>query len=93
MLPNNLKAMKILILSITTLLFSFISKAQSDTAEIRMISEYGSKNKEIANLLLFQDVDYYTVKFIGNNLKNKYYTLLVKEIWNRKIKNIIHAGL
>ena len=88
MLPNNLIAMKILILSITTLLFSFISKGQSDTAEIKMISEYGSKNKEIANLLLFQDVDYYTVKFIGNNLKNKYYTLLVKEIWNRKIKNI-----
>ena len=87
MLPNNLIAMKILILSITTLLFSFISKGQSDTAEIRMISEYGSKNKEIANLLLFQDVDYYTVKFIGNNLKNKYYTLLVKEIWNGKIKN------
>ena len=87
MLPNNLKAMKILILSITTLLFSFISKGQSDTAEIRMISEYGSKNKEIANLLLFQDLDYYTVKFIGNNLKNKYYTLLVKEIWDGKIKN------
>jgi hypothetical protein len=53
-----------------------------------MISEHGSKNKELTNLLLFQDIDYYNVKFVAKDLKSKYFTILVIEIWDGKIKKI-----
>lgn len=74
----------------TFIYFISLSKlfGQSDSSEIKMISEYGSKNKEINNLLLFQNIDYYNVKFVGKDLKQKYFSVLAKEIWDGKIKNI-----
>ena len=73
-------------LFISFILNSIFSYAQTDSSQIKMLSEFGSKNKEFTNLLMFQNIDYYNVKFTGKDLKSKYFTLLVKELWDGKIK-------
>ena len=77
-------------LSATFIYFISVSQlfGQSDSSGIMMISELGSKNTELDNLMSFQGIDYYNVKFVGKGLKQKYFSVLAKEIWDGKIKNI-----
>jgi hypothetical protein len=82
--------MKHFILTITILSLSQFAFGQlkSDDADIKMISEYGSKNSEVTNILQFQNIDYFRVKFVGRKLKGKYFTMYCKEMWDGKVKNI-----
>jgi hypothetical protein len=78
---------KVTLLAIPFLL-SIGTFAQIDTADVKMISEYGSKNSEITNLMQFQNIDYFNVKFVGQHLQDKYFLLVCKEVWDGKIKKI-----
>ncbi len=57
----------------------------SENEKLKMISEYSSKNPEIKDILSFEGIEYYKIKFVGKELRNKSYHLTVKEIWNGKI--------
>ncbi|MET2986411.1 hypothetical protein [Aureibaculum conchae] len=73
-----------LIFSIVLLSF-LISPAQK---RIELTTDYGSKNKDIYEALRFQGVEVINLKFSGENLKNKGYTLLLKEFNNGALSNI-----
>jgi hypothetical protein len=60
---------------------------EKEAAPLKMMSEYGAKDKELLDLMHFEHVDYYTIKFTGQELKSKSYTIWVKEIWDGKIKS------
>ena len=70
------------------LLASIIAFGQNDTSHIKMVSDPSSSNSEFKSLLLFQNIDYHKVKFIGNGLSSKYFTVLVKEMWDGEVKKI-----
>lgn len=53
--------------------------------DIKMQAEYGSKNKDIRDILLFEGIDKYDVKFIGSEIKNKHFKIIVKTLWDGKI--------
>jgi Fe-S cluster biosynthesis and repair protein YggX len=56
--------------------------------DVIMISEYSSENPELSDLLAFEKIDFYKVKFIGKDIGKKDYSLVCKEIWNGDIKRI-----
>jgi hypothetical protein len=63
---------------ILAIVFSSISQfilAQTDStvADIKMISEYGSENPDITNILQFQKIDYFRIKFIEKKTQGKIY--------------------
>lgn len=62
--------------------------AQTKENQIKMTSVYSSDNSEIKDILMFENIDYYKLKFAGSELIGKDYSMIVKEIWNGKIKNI-----
>lgn len=53
--------------------------------EIKLETQYGSNNKEISEILLFEGLDKREVKFVSNELKNKHFKIFVKHIWDGKI--------
>jgi hypothetical protein len=53
--------------------------------KIIMASEYLSENKDISDLLFFEGIEFYKLKFTGENLKGATYKIVAKEIWNGKI--------
>ena len=55
------------------------------TTSLKMVSNYASDNPEIYDILEFEGIDYYKIKFIGDSLKDKRYQLSVKEIWDGKV--------
>ena len=67
------------------LIFTYSIFGQTSDNSLRMISNYGSENSEIRDILQFEGIDYYKIKFIGTNLSEKSYHLSVKEIWDGKI--------
>ena len=75
----------IIISSITQLVSG---QAKSSTADIKMISEFGSKNFEVTNILQFQNIDYFRVKFAGQKLKGKYFSMLCKEMWDGEVRKV-----
>jgi hypothetical protein len=53
---------------------------------IRMISELSSKDPDVRDLLAFEGIDYYKIRFIGGEMmKSKSFHLTVREIWNGKV--------
>lgn len=76
-------------LALILVVFPFIALGQfKDQSEIKMISKYGSTNKEIQEILFFEGIDSYDVSFVGHNLERKHFSLIVKELWDGKITNI-----
>ncbi|WP_316766934.1 hypothetical protein [Pedobacter frigiditerrae] len=63
------------------------SYGQQKKEDLKMISVYGSENKELLDLFRFENIDCYKINFNGKELKSKTYTITVKEIWNGKIKS------
>lgn len=59
--------------------FSFLNAQQK---EITLQTTFGSENKEIQDILRFQDVETTILNFTGTDLKGKDYTILVKEFTN-----------
>ncbi len=53
---------------------------------ITMTSEYLSENKDISDLMFFQGVEFYKIKFTGADLKGSTFKIIAKEIWNGKLK-------
>lgn len=58
------------------------SALNAQQKEIVLQTTYGSENKEIHDILRFQDIETTTLEFMGNDLKGKNYTILVKEFTN-----------
>lgn len=65
------------------LYFSVSAYGQS----IKMSTDY-PEDKSLSQLLQFQNIEMYNVKFEGEALKGKNYYIVAKEIWNGKIKSI-----
>jgi len=79
--------MKTLTLTFAFLLSAILAFGQvDDESGIKMISDYSSDNSEIRDILSFEKIDYYKLKFVGSKLIGKDYSLIVKEIWNGEIK-------
>ncbi len=72
-------------LTLFFLILTNIIVGQTSNNTLKMVSHYSSDNSEIRDILQFEGIDYYKIKFIGNNLKDKSYQLSVKEIWYGKI--------
>jgi hypothetical protein len=75
--------LNILLLTLT----STASFAQQKTRVLTMTSTYGTNDKEFHDLLHFEGIDFYQVKFSGNELKGKSYRITVKEFWGGKLKS------
>jgi len=74
--------MKKNILILIGFILTNLSFGQSTENDLKMISDYSSENSEISDILQFEGIDYYRIKFIGKELKHKSYHLTVKEIWD-----------
>lgn len=72
---------------ITYLLLVNCAFAQNTNQGLKMTSTYGSDNKEILDLQRFEGIDFYRIKFSGDELKAKTYKITVKEIWGGKVKS------
>lgn len=64
----------------------YSSYAQQKT-DLKMTSKFGSENRDLFDILMFENIDYYKIKFNGNELKNKTYKITVKEIWDGNLKS------
>lgn len=78
---------KILITATLIWLTACQTLAQQQKDSLKMVSTYGAQNKELFDLLRFENIDYYQISFKGENLKNKTYKITVKEIWNGKVRS------
>lgn len=79
-------------LAVALICFSTINAQKSD---IKLQTKYGSDNKDLHNLLRFQEVETIKLTFTGNDLKGKNYRLLVKEYTNgslAKTDTIMDSG-
>ena len=72
---------------ITYLLLVNCAFAQNTNQGLKMTSTYGSDNKEILDLQRFEGIDFYRIKFSGDELRGKTYKITVKEIWGGKVKS------
>lgn len=70
---------------ITILMCLIFTMVNAQNKELKMISDYSSKNTEIRDILQFEGIEYHKIKFTGTDLKNKSYKITCKEIWNGKI--------
>lgn len=84
------------------LLGSSAALAQNTTPGLKMTSTYGSENVELLDLLRFEGLDLYQIKFSGDDLIGKSYKITVKEFWSGKLKSekvvidtedLVNAGL
>ena len=76
------------ILGLLLMVSSMVVFGQSETkAQIKLISEFSSDNREIKDLFEFEGIQYLKLSFESSELADKSYKLSVKEIWDGKIKN------
>lgn len=68
-------------------LISGVSFAQKTNQNLKMTSNYGTENKELNDLLRFDGLDFYKIRFSGNELKGKCYSISAKEFWDGKLKS------
>ena len=78
--------------AIVLILTSTFSFGQSDNSDIKMTSEHGSKNSEMTNLLMFQNIDYFKVGFTGKDLSKRYFSVLAKEMWDGRTLSLTLFG-
>lgn len=78
---------QIFLLAVAIFSISSITAQQFLSGELKMTSDVSSDNSEIRDILDFQGIEYYKIKFTGKELANKSYHITVKEIWNGKIKS------
>lgn len=71
--------MKKLFLVLAASLCLISARAQDNQPSIRMVAELASSS-ELINILKFQEIDYYRVKFIGADLVGKHFTLTCKTL-------------
>lgn len=70
------------------ILFTLDADGQSSSAlsGIKLQSKFMSDNQVLNDLIDFNDINYYTLKFVGAELKGKTYRIDVKEFWDGKLK-------
>lgn len=66
-------------------IISFSSLTAQQTLELQ--TEYGSENKDMHELLRFEGIEIIDLKFTGEQLKEKNYTILIKEFTNGSLSN------
>lgn len=86
MKPNSNYFSRNVFYLILSSIFSISMNAQTEST-IKMKTKIYSDNEEIKNLMRFQEIDYYKIKFNGD-LNGKNYAIIAKEIWNGKISKI-----
>jgi len=74
---------RLIILALAFLSLGVINAQQN---QIEFTSEYATKNKEVNDLLRFQDIELIKLNFKGKTLKNKNYTISIKEFSNGVLK-------
>ena len=82
----------LILLAVAFICFSTLNAQKSD---IKLQTKYGSDNEELHDLMRFQEVETIKLTFIGNDLKDKNYRLLVKEYTNgslAKTDTIMDSG-
>jgi hypothetical protein len=72
---------KLLIIAILSLQFNYGQNT------VKMVTQYGSKNKEISELMYFQEIGVETLSFESPEIINKYYEINLKEYKNGKLVN------
>lgn len=77
---------KIVLAALLTVVLIYKSNAQQNN-NLKMKSEFGSSNKELFDILHFENIDYYKINFSGKDLNNKTYRITVKEIWGGNVKS------
>lgn len=82
-----IKLPTLFITTLLCLLFSNSHAQQAPAGSIVMTTTVMSDNKEIADIMRFNEMEYYTVKLSGSSIKGKNYYIAIKEVWNGKIKN------
>jgi len=76
---------QLFLLAVAIFSFSSLTAQQFLSQELKMTSEVSSDNSEIRDILFFEGIEYYKLKFAGKELANKSYQITVKEIWDGKI--------
>ena len=76
--------MKKILLSILVLI-SFQNVQSQKT--VKMVTEYGAKNRELEEVLSFENIGLETLSFESNEIKNKYYTIKITEYKSGKVVN------
>ena len=74
-----MKTKILLILSIFAFQFNYSQKT------VKMITEYGSKNDEINNLMLFQNIEAEKISFESSEIIGKFYEINLKEYKKGKL--------
>ncbi|MFP2995090.1 hypothetical protein ABN763_04235 [Spongiivirga sp. MCCC 1A20706] len=72
-------------ISIIVCLFAYAMLYGQD---VKMTTTYSTENQELSDLLYFERIDLYKVKFIGKEITKKDYILVCKELWDGKVKRI-----
>lgn len=75
---------KLLFLAVALICYSWTTAQQN---EIKLTSQYGSKNEEVFELMRFQGIESNLLTFSGKELKGKNYKLLLKEYTNGVLSN------
>ena len=83
---------KLQVVAVALICFSGLTAQQSlkyvnESDGLKMETDYSSEDQEIRDILSFEGIDYMKLKFEDENLKGKTYKLIVKEIWDGKIKS------
>lgn len=76
---------RLLLIAIVVLNYGCITAQQN---EINLQTIYGSKNKDIHQLLRFEGIETVELKFSGKQLIGKEYTILIKEFSNGNLSKV-----
>ncbi|MGG5485808.1 hypothetical protein EVU94_05000 [Flavobacteriaceae bacterium 144Ye] len=55
--------------------------------DVKMTTEYSSENQDVSDMLNFESIDFWKIKFTGKDITDKSFILTVKEMWDGKIKS------
>ena len=70
---------QLFLLAVALISFSSVTAQQS---QIQLETKFGSENKDIHELLKFEGIEILDLNFYGEHLKEKEYTILIKEFTN-----------
>ena len=62
-----------------------ISQLNYSQKTVKMITEYGAKNRELEEVLSFENIGLETLNFESNEIKGKFYEINIKEYRNGKL--------
>ena len=60
-------------------------QAQAQSGSVPYKVRYGTKDRELQDLLQLENIDYQTITFTGSSLIGKHFIVTAKEIWNGEV--------